>query len=257
MLEKIIKHLPLITIALIFLSFIELQTYYYVFGIDIYHYLDTPELIFHFIPIYSLLYISCLTLLAVIAVLGLDLVNYRRFLVSLKGQRSKILKIGTSLVVVSLFTILFINFSLGKIIFWIAQGCLAVNFIILYKLSGRDPFKMVFVLGLVFVGTIAMSGLEAAAVGCGSGSKILTIVQERDTIVSNGSLIFIGETKSHLFLYSKNSKRAMPFEKSKLTAYFFAKQHTRFINPIFSRAVPTTKLIAPNPTNNKGCFGKP
>lgn len=74
--KKIVELLPVFTIALILLSYINLAGYYGILGIDIYNYIDTTELLLAFIPfVYD--YISITISLFIILVSFLALANLK------------------------------------------------------------------------------------------------------------------------------------------------------------------------------------
>ncbi|OCK43626.1 hypothetical protein BA195_02680 [Tenacibaculum soleae] len=232
-LKELKDYLPLVYIGLILISFTLLNAYYKKFDINIENYLSLQEVIYLFLPLSELLILFMVFIVFAFLISKMlyienkDPSNNTFYLKNTIKKTPKWLRKSMNYFMYSFICgISFYDVELEKhsgIIVLI----LTVIFLLLFMFTIISKFHEAMyyenlnsiknILFLVIITFFSFSlfyqRIQAQKIKSGNSKFTLQLIREKDTITTNNTLIYFGETKDNYFLRDINNKQNMIISK--------------------------------------------
>lgn len=236
------KHLkeliPIFTVLLIFLSYVNMQAYYEVIGIDIYNYIDTTELLLSFIPfIYDWLFYGSILLLVALWILTWivaffiekksgELLN--QAITVIKRYETALLII--ILIIKTVIIIIFIAFessSLWYNVASIAFFSVIVILILAYNINNSNYKSILLIISffsVMFLSSLMQNNVHVKGQEALNRMDNYISFTYYDTHIQTDSLnLFYGETKNYIFFYNLSDSTSKIYEKIHVTNISYSK----------------------------------
>ena len=234
-LDSIIKSFPLIFIILTTIGYINLQSYYYFFDIEIINYLEISEILLLFFNKSILIILLLISIILIIFLIddkiSKDINNNEKDIEALSHKEEKtkkrILKGGWILIILTIFFIIIemistnyigLIFSVGFLVLIIINRIAekTVLKIIIKKSDSIFSFTVYFgfqILLLFNLFTISNSIENGYRLRYESKqSKLVCFSYNGKIIETNKKTIYVGETKKYLFLFNKENEETLIFK---------------------------------------------
>lgn len=239
--KKIIEHLPLLTICLLYFAFCNLHFYYNEFKIEIYNYISPSEILFSFLP--TIVWATVIVYGYTINVVFLKSQELQKnTLENSEEKKEKELpktlmgvildSIGSYVLVYYIlhFTIKIIllkafhykQYELQAFYFISALVfCLVICFYIIKNKKGNIITEHALLFSVCLFAYIGFQfytirSLEALKVKNGVTDRKVSFKYDNRIVTTSQTLIFIGQTQSNLFLYNKKDSTAVTFKTSNI-----------------------------------------
>lgn len=172
--EKLKEYLPVITLSLLAFGYTDIASYYYQFRTPIYPYLEFSELFQIQFNFYAL-NISYILLIAAIAIPFYYLLKQERVI---RFYITKIMRL-------KFFEHLFSN----------------------YKITG-----IIMVIFILVNGTGRFGTYRANKIISGKSRYEVEFISEKDTVKTNNTIAYVGQTKNYIFFYNRKSKQTTVYK---------------------------------------------
>jgi hypothetical protein len=234
-LESIIKYFPLIFIILTTIGYINLQSYYYFFDIEIINYLEISEIILLFFNKSILIILLLISIISIIYLIddkiSQEINDNEKNLEVLKHKEEKtnkrIFKGGWVLIILTIFFIITnivsanyigLIFPIGFLLLIIINR-IAEKTVLKIIIKKNDSifsffiyfgFQILLLFNLLTISNSIENGYKLRYQS--KQSKLVCFSYNGKTIETNKKTIYIGETKKYLFLFDKENEETLIFK---------------------------------------------
>jgi hypothetical protein len=231
LIKKVTETLPLLSAIVIYYSFVNLFAYYSVFKINIGSFISLSDVLITFLPttilflIISTVFVGLIPLIKEIASAS---VSFQRFTLSIQSVIAKrinlFLIIGLAVLCAWLFRINKVVASPIEATSLVATGVIYCYSIITIAwgrtwLSKNRLFVLVFYLLLIPVLILVYQRTRAKYIQKYGKGLVLEFTFEDKPLRISGTRLYIGQTSSHLFVYSLSDSTTEIYEKDKISYY--------------------------------------
>lgn len=239
-LESIIKSFPLIFVILTTIGYINLQFYYYFFGIEIINYLEISQILLLFFNKSILIILLLLSIITFIYLIDDEIsqeVSNKEKLIQKEQKTKKIIfKGGSVIIILTLIYIIVDIISANYIGLIFPIGFLVLALInrigektVLKTIVKKNDSLFSFIIYFGFQ-VLLLFNLLTISNSIDNGyrlrfenkqSKLICFLYNGKTIKTNNKTIYVGETKKFMFLFDKEKEETLIFKTEEINALKF------------------------------------